>query len=41
VQAGINQWSAEGGGDTPESAVNALFQVASGAVTFPRSRQSR
>jgi hypothetical protein len=34
VQAGINQWSAEGGGDTPESAVNALFQVASGAVTF-------
>ncbi|HEX3650462.1 MAG TPA: Calx-beta domain-containing protein, partial [Pseudonocardiaceae bacterium] len=34
VQTGINQWIAGGGGDLPESAINALFQVATGAVHF-------
>lgn len=34
VQTGINQWAASGGGDTPEANLNALFQLASGAVTF-------
>ncbi|HEX5406243.1 MAG TPA: Calx-beta domain-containing protein [Pseudonocardiaceae bacterium] len=34
VQNGINQWAAGGGGDLPEGALNALFQLANGAVTF-------
>lgn len=34
VQNGINQWQAGGGGDTPESAINALYQVATGALSF-------
>ncbi|MEV6824084.1 Calx-beta domain-containing protein [Amycolatopsis sp. NPDC051102] len=34
VQAGINQWSAAGGGDTPEADLNALYELASGAVSF-------
>ncbi|HET6289506.1 MAG TPA: Calx-beta domain-containing protein, partial [Amycolatopsis sp.] len=34
VQAGINQWVASGGGDTPEANLNALYQLATGAVTF-------
>jgi hypothetical protein len=34
VQAGINQWAAGGGGDLPESAINALFQVATGALSY-------
>ncbi|MBB5850257.1 Calx-beta domain-containing protein [Amycolatopsis umgeniensis] len=34
VQTGINQWVASGGGDTPEANLNALFQLATGAVTF-------
>jgi hypothetical protein len=34
VQAGINQWTASGGGDLPESAINGLFQVATGALTY-------
>jgi hypothetical protein len=34
VQAGINQWDASGGVDTPESAINALFQLATGAMSY-------
>jgi hypothetical protein len=34
VQSGINQWVASGGGDTPEANLNALYQLATGAVTF-------
>jgi hypothetical protein len=34
VQAGINQWVASGGGDLPEANLNALYQVATGAVAF-------
>ncbi|MFC3455622.1 Calx-beta domain-containing protein [Amycolatopsis speibonae] len=34
VQAGINQWVASGGGDTPEANLNALYQLATGAVDF-------
>ncbi|MFD5244970.1 Calx-beta domain-containing protein [Amycolatopsis sp. NPDC058340] len=34
VQAGIDQWSAAGGGDTPEANLNALYQLATGAVAF-------
>jgi hypothetical protein len=34
VQTGINSWSAGGGGDFPESGLNALFQLANGAVSF-------
>ena len=34
VQTGINTWSASGGCDTPESAINALYQIATGAVSF-------
>ncbi|MER6800392.1 vWA domain-containing protein, partial [Amycolatopsis mediterranei] len=34
VQAGINQWAASGGGDLPEADLNALYELASGAVTF-------
>jgi PKD domain len=34
AQAGINTWSASGGCDTPESAINALYQLATGAVAF-------
>ncbi|WP_410643786.1 Calx-beta domain-containing protein [Amycolatopsis sp. lyj-346] len=34
VQAGINQWSANGGGDFPEADLNALYELATGAVTF-------
>jgi hypothetical protein len=34
VQAGINQWTASGGGDLPESAINGLFRVATDALTY-------
>jgi len=34
VQAGIDQWSASGGGDFPEANLNALFRVATDAVSF-------
>ncbi|MGA6162541.1 Calx-beta domain-containing protein [Amycolatopsis magusensis] len=34
VQAGINQWIASGGGDIPEADLNALYELATGAVTF-------
>ncbi|WP_410590173.1 Calx-beta domain-containing protein [Amycolatopsis sp. lyj-23] len=34
VQAGINQWAASGGDDFPEADLNALYELASGAVTF-------
>ncbi|MEQ0557906.1 Calx-beta domain-containing protein [Amycolatopsis sp. NEAU-NG30] len=34
VQAGINQWVASGGGDIPEADLNALYQLATGAVAF-------
>jgi len=34
VQAGIDQWVASGGGDFPEANLNALYEVATGAVTF-------
>lgn len=34
AQAGINAWSIGGGGDTPEDGLNALYQLATGAVTF-------
>jgi hypothetical protein len=34
VQAGVNQWVLGDGGDTPESAINALFQLANGAMNY-------
>ncbi|AXX31396.1 hyalin [Actinosynnema pretiosum subsp. pretiosum] len=34
VRAGIGRWSASGGGDTPESAINALHQIGQGATGF-------
>jgi hypothetical protein len=34
VQTRIDTWIAGGGGDLPEAGLNALFQLASGAVTF-------
>ncbi|WP_144123667.1 Calx-beta domain-containing protein [Catellatospora sichuanensis] len=34
VQAGVNAWAAGGGGDFPEDGLNALYQLATGAVTF-------
>ncbi|MEV4417989.1 Calx-beta domain-containing protein, partial [Catellatospora sp. NPDC049609] len=34
VQAGINSWTAGGGGDFAEDGLNALYQLATGAVTF-------
>ncbi|MEV6643766.1 Calx-beta domain-containing protein [Amycolatopsis sp. NPDC051371] len=34
IQAGTNQWVASGGGDTPEADLNALYELATGAVTF-------
>ncbi|MDG6104312.1 VWA domain-containing protein [Dactylosporangium aurantiacum] len=34
VQAGIDQWNADGGGDLPEDNLNALFNLATGAVHF-------
>ncbi|GAA3245205.1 Calx-beta domain-containing protein [Dactylosporangium siamense] len=34
VQAGIDLWNADGGGDLPEDNLNALFQLANGAVHF-------
>ncbi|MFE2755314.1 Calx-beta domain-containing protein [Actinosynnema sp. NPDC059335] len=34
VQDGINAWVAGGGGDYPEAAVNALFEIGSGAIAF-------
>lgn len=34
VHAGINQWAAAGGGDGPESAINALYELATGAVSY-------
>src|SRR5206468_8733633 len=36
----INQWSAAGGGDTPEAQVNALFQLGNNAAGF-RSGSTR
>jgi len=40
VQNGINTWSAFGGCDEPESQLNALYNLATGAVSF-RSGSSR
>jgi hypothetical protein len=40
VQTGINQWVASGGGDGPESAINALYELATGAVSY-RSGSTR
>jgi hypothetical protein len=34
VQNGINAWVAAGGGDIPEAAINALFEIGSGAIAF-------
>ncbi|WP_328456450.1 Calx-beta domain-containing protein [Amycolatopsis sp. NBC_00438] len=34
IQAGTNQWVASGGGDGPEADLNALYELATGAVTF-------
>ncbi|WP_447002194.1 Calx-beta domain-containing protein [Saccharothrix isguenensis] len=34
VQNGINAWVASGGGDFPEAAINALFEIGSGAIAF-------
>lgn len=34
AQAGVNAWTAGGGGDFPEDGLNALYQLATGAVTF-------
>ncbi len=34
VQAGVDAWSAGGGGDIAEDGLNALYQLATGAVTF-------
>ncbi|MDQ7904777.1 Calx-beta domain-containing protein [Phytohabitans sp. ZYX-F-186] len=34
VQAGIDQWVASGGGDFPEANLNALYEVATGAIAF-------
>lgn len=34
VEAGIAQWSASGGGDGPEANLNALYEVATGAIAF-------
>lgn len=34
VQNGINAWVAGGGGDLPEAAINALFEIGSGAIAF-------
>ncbi|NUT47113.1 MAG: hyalin [Saccharothrix sp.] len=34
VQAGIDAWEADGGGDIPEAALNALFRIGSGAIAF-------
>lgn len=35
VQAGVNAWSpVGGGGDTPEAGLNALWEIANGAVAF-------
>lgn len=34
VQNGINAWVASGGGDIPEAAINALYEIGSGAIAF-------
>lgn len=34
AQAGINAWSIGGGGDLPEDGLNALYELATGAVAF-------
>ncbi|MBP2336802.1 hypothetical protein JOF41_002980 [Saccharothrix coeruleofusca] len=34
VQSGIDAWVAAGGGDFPEAAINALFEIGSGAIAF-------
>ncbi|WP_199443484.1 Calx-beta domain-containing protein [Umezawaea beigongshangensis] len=34
VQNGINAWVASGGGDFPEAAITALFEIGSGAIAF-------
>ncbi|MEV6601457.1 choice-of-anchor D domain-containing protein [Actinoplanes sp. NPDC051346] len=34
VQQGVNAWAAEGGGDTPEAGLNALYAIATGAVAL-------
>jgi uncharacterized repeat protein (TIGR01451 family) len=41
VQTGINSWSAGGGCDTPESELNALYQVATDPATGFRTGSSR
>jgi hypothetical protein len=41
VQTGINSWSASGGCDTPESQVNALYQVATDPTVGFRSNSTR
>lgn len=41
AQSGINLWDASGGCDTPESALNALFQLATDPATGFRSDSSR
>ncbi|UVS80056.1 Calx-beta domain-containing protein [Actinokineospora sp. UTMC 2448] len=34
IQAGIDQWTASGGGDFPEGQINALYEIATGSVAF-------
>src|SRR5215813_7535643 len=41
VQAGIGSWTALGGCDTPESQINALFQLATNASAGFRSNSTR
>jgi uncharacterized repeat protein (TIGR01451 family) len=41
VQTAINTWSASGGCDTPESAINALYQLATSPATGWRTGSSR
>ena len=41
VQTGIGSWSASGGCDTPESQINALFQLATNASVGFRSNSTR
>lgn len=41
VQAGVGQWGASGGGDTPEAGLNGLHQVATNASTGFRDGSQR
>ena len=41
AQAGINTWSASGGGDTPEAQLNALTQIATDPATGFRAGSAR